>query len=69
MKYRCLNCGYIYNDKKEDVSFMNLDAEWVCSECNAPKSEFELVEEYGEGMEFEDEEEIIKTEEGSKYEY
>ena len=48
-----------------------LEAEdiWVCPECNVPKSEFELVEEYGEGVEFEDEEEIIKTEEDSKYEY
>jgi rubredoxin len=68
MKYRCLDCGYIYDNKIEEVGFMTLDNEWVCPECNAPKSEFEPVEEYGE--ELEDAEETIKTEdEDLKNEY
>lgn len=68
MKYRCLDCGYIYDNKIEEISFMSLDTEWVCPECNAPKSEFEPIEEYGE--ELEDIGEIIKTdEENLKDEY
>ena len=69
MKYRCLDCGYIYDDKIEEISFMRLDGKWACPECNAPKLEFELAEGYEEEMELEDEEQIIKTEGYSKNEY
>jgi len=69
MKYRCLDCGYIYDEKIEEISFMKLDEKWACPECNAPKSEFEIVDGYEEEVELADEELIIKTEEDSKYEY
>jgi rubredoxin len=69
MKYRCLDCGYIYDEKVEEISFMKLEAKWACPECNAPKSEFEIAEGYEEEIELEDEDPIIKTEEDSKYEY
>lgn len=48
MKYRCLNCGYIYDDKIEEISFMSLDENWACPECNGSKSEFEPIEEDNE---------------------
>lgn len=69
MKYRCLDCGYIYDEKIEEVSFMKLDSKWACPECNAPKSEFEIVDGDEEDIGLEDEKPIIKTEEDSKYEY
>lgn len=69
MKYRCLDCGYIYDDKIEEISFMRLDEKWACPECNAPKSEFEIAEGYQGEIELEGEDQIIKTGEDSKYEY
>jgi len=45
MKHRCFNCGYIYDDRIEEINFMEINEEWVCPECNAYKSEFELIEE------------------------
>ena len=69
MKYRCLDCGYIYDDKIEEISFMRLDEKWACPECNAPKSEFEIAEGHEEEMELEDEAQIIKTGEDLKDEY
>jgi len=69
MKYRCLDCGYIYDDKIEEISFMRLDEKWACPECNAPKSEFEIAEGHEEEMELEDEDQIIKTGEDLKDEY
>ena len=60
MKYRCFNCGYIYDDRIEEISFIDLDEEWTCPECNVPKSEFELVEECEESVELKNEEETIK---------
>lgn len=43
-KYECTNCGYIYDEEKEGVKFADLPDDWVCPECGAEKSEFELVE-------------------------
>ncbi len=60
MEYRCFNCGYIYDDRIEEISFMDLDEGWICPECNVPKSEFELVEECEESVELKNEEETIK---------
>jgi rubredoxin len=45
MKYKCLNCNYIYDEEKEILSFAGLNEEWICPECGASKSEFELIEE------------------------
>ena len=44
MKYKCLNCNYIYDEEKEALNFNSLSAEWICPECGASKSDFELME-------------------------
>jgi len=66
MKHRCFNCRYIYDDRIEEINFMDLDEEWVCPECNAYKSEFELIEEDRGGVELENVEEAIKPEKNLK---
>jgi len=66
MKHRCFNCGYIYDDRIEEISFIELDEEWVCPECNAYKSEFELIEEDEEGVELGNVEGVIKPEKNLK---
>jgi len=44
-KYKCLVCGYIYDEEKEGVKFEDLPEDWVCPLCGVPKSSFEKVEE------------------------
>lgn len=44
MKYRCNLCGYIYDEKNEEIKFEDLPNDWVCPMCGAPKSEFSKVE-------------------------
>ena len=39
-KYRCILCGYIYDDSKEEVKFEDLPADWVCPLCGASKKDF-----------------------------
>ena len=55
MKYCCFSCEYIYDDRIEEISFMDLDEGWTCLECDVPKSEFELVEEWGKSVELKNE--------------
>lgn len=51
-KYICLICGWVYDEEKgspEDgippgTRWEELDESWVCPECGAEKSEFEMVE-------------------------
>lgn len=38
--YKCLICGYEYN---EELDFKSLPKDWKCPICNAPKDVFELV--------------------------
>lgn len=45
MKYKCLNCNYVYDEEKEALSFSSLNSEWICPECGAPKLDLELIEE------------------------
>jgi len=45
MKYKCMACGYIYDDEKEDVKFEDLPEDWVCPLCGVGKDMFEKVEE------------------------
>ena len=33
MKYRCMACGYIYDNEKEEVKFEDLPEVWVCPLC------------------------------------
>lgn len=43
-KYKCLLCGYIYDEKVEKVKFEDLPSNWKCPLCGASKDSFELVE-------------------------
>lgn len=43
--WKCKICGYIYDDSKEQVKFVDLPATWTCPKCGAPKDLFEKVEE------------------------
>lgn len=45
MSYRCAVCGYIYDDKHEDVPFADLPDDWQCPVCNATKEAFEPYDE------------------------
>ena len=42
-KYKCVLCGYIYDDAKEQVKFENLPDDWKCPLCGANKSMFEEI--------------------------
>ena len=42
-KYRCIICGYIYDETKEKVKFEDLPDDWTCPLCGSPKSAFEEV--------------------------
>ena len=39
-KYKCLLCGYIYDDAKEKVKFEDLPDDWICPLCGTSKSNF-----------------------------
>lgn len=30
MKYKCMLCGYIYDDEKEEIKFADLPDDWTC---------------------------------------
>ena len=61
-KYVCQICGYVYDPKDGDlakgigpgISFKTLASDWLCPECNAPKSEFFVIEPYDPDDGFED---------------
>ncbi len=44
-RYRCLMCGYIYDETKEGAKFTDLPDSWTCPMCGVPKSMFEEIEE------------------------
>lgn len=44
-RYRCLMCGYIYDEAKEGAKFADLPDSWTCPMCGVPKSMFEEIEE------------------------
>ena len=44
-KYKCVACGYIYDDAVEATKFVDLPEDWVCPLCGVPKSAFVKVEE------------------------
>lgn len=67
MKYRCFICNYIYDEEKEEISFDDLDDEWICPECDAFKSEFELIEKSGKNIEETNIEEEIDENFKNKY--
>ena len=45
MKFRCLVCGYVYDEDKEGKKFADLPADWKCPTCKAPKEKFVPVDE------------------------
>ena len=48
-KYRCLNCGHIYDEKKEAGAFTELGEEWKCPTCFSEKSDFIESDDLPEG--------------------
>ncbi len=50
-KYRCIVCGWVYDEylgaSKEGTELAqkweNIPEDWVCPDCGASKSEFEIV--------------------------
>ena len=44
-KYRCILCGYIYDDAKEEVPFEDLPDDWTCPMCGEAKSSFVEIKE------------------------
>ena len=45
MKYVCKICGFIYDEATQDAKWNDLDTDWVCPVCKAPKEKFEAVAE------------------------
>lgn len=51
-KYLCLLCGYVYDEEKGDSNegidpgtrWEELPEDWLCPECGAMKSDFEMIE-------------------------
>ncbi len=51
-KYKCIVCGWVYDESlgapKEGAELAqkweNIPEDWVCPDCGASKSEFEIVE-------------------------
>lgn len=42
-QYKCNLCGYIYDDSKEEIKFEDLQDDWCCPLCGAPKSQFTKI--------------------------
>lgn len=43
-RYRCADCGYVYDEAKEGVAWRDLPDDWVCPACGASKETFALVD-------------------------
>ena len=39
-KYKCIVCGYIYDDKVEKIKFKDLPNDWKCPRCGVGKENF-----------------------------
>ena len=39
-KWKCSNCGAVYDEAVMELLFKNLSDDWKCPECNAPKNKF-----------------------------
>lgn len=42
-RYQCQQCGFIYDNEKEDTPFEELPDDWQCPVCGAPKSKFTSI--------------------------
>ena len=53
MKYKCRECGYIYDENagdlnhgvKNDTKFIDVTEDWVCPNCGVSKNTFQKLEE------------------------
>jgi flavin reductase (DIM6/NTAB) family NADH-FMN oxidoreductase RutF/rubredoxin len=41
--FKCMVCGYIYDEADEDVKFGDLPDDWICPVCSSPKSDFKEI--------------------------
>lgn len=41
--WKCIVCGYEYDEAVEGTPFEKLPDDWKCPVCGAPKSEFEKI--------------------------
>lgn len=39
-RYKCIICGYIYDDSVEKIKFSDLPDDWVCPVCGSEKEDF-----------------------------
>ncbi|MDR3609697.1 MAG: rubredoxin [Ignavibacteriaceae bacterium] len=39
-KFKCSNCGYIYDEASEDKKFSDLPDDWICPVCGSEKIDF-----------------------------
>ncbi len=44
-RYKCMICGYIYDETKEGMAFDDLPEDWTCPVCGVGKEQFKLIEE------------------------
>ncbi len=44
-RYKCMICGYIYDETKEGMAFDELPEDWTCPVCGVRKEQFKLMEE------------------------
>ena len=44
MKYRCMACGYIYDEEVEGTKFEELPEDWTCPLCGVGKDNFSKAE-------------------------
>ena len=42
-KYKCMICGYVYDEDREDIKFDKLSSEWTCPMCGATINLFSSV--------------------------
>ncbi|MBU0461710.1 MAG: rubredoxin [Nanoarchaeota archaeon] len=40
MRYRCTNCGHIYDEEHEGVRLFKLPRDWKCPACGAEKGAY-----------------------------
>ena len=50
--YKCIVCGYIYDELKEKKPFRQLPDDWKCPVCYAKKNVFEKVPESDQSRSF-----------------
>jgi len=51
-KYRCLNCGHIYDEAlgapelgvPPGTRWVDVDEDWLCPQCGSEKRDYELVD-------------------------